>query len=526
MNGVTAGLLREHPVRSRFTGGAQECRARQHPALTARGARSYALRMPTPIQRPWSRAVDVNDPLAALRAFEGLPHAFLLEASVPGTNKRWSLFGADPFAVHRGGDWDVALGAWRSVARAAGATAGADENAPLPPFTGGAVGYWSYDFGRRFERLPAIARDDLALPDFVMGLYDIVGAFEHASGRAWLFATGLPFEGDAARVRAEERLGAFTRRIEKAPSTSALAPLDAGTAPRAAHSTFSADAYRRAIDAVREHILRGDIFQANLSQRWSVPLGFGATAAGVIARSLFDALAAVSPSPFAAFFDAGDHAIASASPELFLDVRGRRVTTRPIKGTRPRGMCRAEDDGLAAELVASAKDRAENVMIVDVLRNDLGRVCASGSVEVPELCALEAFPQVFHLTSTVTGTLREGIDAFDLLRAAFPGGSITGAPKIRAMEIIESLERVRRHIYTGSIGYADWNGAAAWNIAIRTALVTPGAIHFSAGGGITADSIPEAEYLETLHKAEGMRLALGRALGPVRLDGVARGAAA
>ena len=462
----------------------------------------------------------VADPLAALRALAGLPHAFLLHASFPGAGARWSLFGADPFAVYRGGDWNAALDAWR--AHAAHGTAGswdaADTDAPHAPFTGGAVGYWSYDFGRRFERLPAIARDDLALPDFVMGLFDVVGAYEHASGRAWLFATGLPLTGDAARERARSRLDAFARRIESAPPAPTLARTDSGGSPRVACSTFSADAYRRAVESVRDHIRSGDIFQANLSQRWSVPLDPSSQAPSALGRSLFESLAAVSPAPFAAFFDAGDHAIASASPELFLDVRGRRVVTRPIKGTRPRGRCKAEDDGLAAELMASAKDRAENVMIVDVLRNDLGRVCQAGTVEVPELCALEAFPQVFHLTSTVTGTLRDGVDAFDLLQSSFPGGSITGAPKIRAMEILESIEPVRRHIYTGSIGYADWNGSAAWNIAIRTALVTPRALHFAAGGGITADSIPAAEYLETLHKAEGVRLALERVLGRIQLD--------
>ncbi len=478
--------------------------------------------MPTPISMPVREPVRVESPLEALRALEGLPHAFLLEASIPGSRAAWSLFGADPFAVFRGGDWSDAVAAWRAAAGTLPRSDVAAEIA-LPPFTGGAVGYWSYDFGRRFERLPSIARDDLHLPDFVMGLYDVIGAFEHATGNAWLFATGLPLTGEAARAHARERLGYFARRLER---PSPAPPFEPASAHCVARSTFTADEYRRAIDTVREHIRRGDIFQANLSQRWSLALDPPSRDAGELARALCATLAALSPAPFSACFDAGDHAIASASPELFLDVRGRRVTTRPIKGTRPRGMCPAEDEGLAAELVASAKDRAENVMIVDVLRNDLGRVCETGTVSVPELCLLETFPQVFHLTSTVTGTLRADVDAFDLLRAAFPGGSISGAPKIRAMEILESLEPVRRHIYTGSIGYVDWSGDAAWNIAIRTALVTPGAIHFSAGGGITADSIPEAEYLETLHKAEGMLLALGRALGPVRLDGVARGAAA
>ncbi|MGH7644186.1 MAG: aminodeoxychorismate synthase component I, partial [Gemmatimonadales bacterium] len=291
------------------------------------------------------------------------------------------------------------------------------------------------------------------------------------------------------------------------------------TARRAAiahpRSTFTPDTYRAAVERVKDLIRAGDIFQANLSQRWTLPVG--AADPTVRALALSEALAALSPAPHAAFLGAPDHAIASASPERFLELRGRRVETRPIKGTRPRGADPAENARLAAELRASAKDRAENVMIVDVLRNDLGRVCETGSVAVAALCELEAFPQVFHLTSTVTGTLAEDRDAFDLLHACFPGGSITGAPKIRAMEILESLEPVRRHLYTGSIGYLDWSGDADWSIAIRTAVVTPEAAHFAAGGGITADSDPEAEYRETLDKAEGMRLALEHVEGPVAL---------
>jgi para-aminobenzoate synthetase component 1 len=209
--------------------------------------------------------------------------------------------------------------------------------------------------------------------------------------------------------------------------------------------------------------------------------------------------------------------VLSASPELFLRRRAERVETRPIKGTRPRGDTPLEDARLAAELQASSKDRAENVMIVDVLRNDLGRVCEPGSVTVPELCALERFPQVWHLTSTVLGTLRAGLPPLELLHACFPGGSITGAPKLRAIEILDSLEPVRRHLYTGAIGWIGWDGDADWSIAIRTAIATPEALYWSAGGGITADSDPDAEYRESLAKAEGLRLALGRVVGSVRL---------
>jgi para-aminobenzoate synthetase component 1 len=286
------------------------------------------------------------------------------------------------------------------------------------------------------------------------------------------------------------------------------------TAP--ARSTFARDDYCRAVERIREHIRCGDIFQANLSQRWTVPVE--GCAPETLASALFELLSLVSPAPHAAFLSLGDHAIASASPERFFELRGRQVETRPIKGTRPRGATPQADAALRAALEASVKDRAENVMIVDVLRNDLGRVCEAGSVRAERLCEVETFPQVFHLTSTVTGTLREGLDALDLMTACFPGGSITGAPKIRAMEILEALEPVRRHIYTGSLGYLDWRGDADWNIAIRTALVTGHAVHFAAGGGITADSDPDAEYRETLHKAEGMRLALGDLLGPLSLE--------
>jgi para-aminobenzoate synthetase component 1 len=378
------------------------------------------------------------------------------------------------------------------------------------PFAGGAVGYWAYDFGRRLERLPSVARDDLALPDRLVGFHDVVGAHDHDTGRTWLFSTGLPAEGDERAKRARQRLEQFRALLETPAQTAFAHP---PREPRVATSTFTAAGYRRAVDDVREAIRRGDIFQANLSQRWTLPL------ADALSYALaFDpALREHTPSPFAATLLHADHAVLSASPELFLRRRGAHVTTRPIKGTRPRSADETRDAELAAELLSSAKDRAENVMIVDVLRNDLGRVCETGSVLVPELCALERFPQVWHLTSTVTGTLRASLDAFDLLRACFPGGSITGAPKIRAMEILEVLEPVRRHLYTGAIGWVGWDGDADWSIAIRTAVATKHALHWNAGGGITADSDPEAEYRESLDKAEGLRAAFSNVLGEVTL---------
>ncbi|HEY6866285.1 MAG TPA: aminodeoxychorismate synthase component I [Candidatus Eisenbacteria bacterium] len=439
-------------------------------------------------------------PAVALAALEGLPHAFLLHSALEGARGRWSFFGADPFARFRGRRYDDAVRLWRRLAARA-------LEGPAP-FTGGVVGAWSYDFARRLERLPAVARDDLGLPDVTIAFHDVVGAIDHATGAAWLVSSGLPLEGAGRIGRARRRLASFARRLEAAAGRGGGSDPAAARAQGVPRSTFGRDAYRAAVERVRDHIRRGDIFQANLSQRWSVPLEPAGLPPGPTARALFGSLARRSPAPFAAFLDAGDHAMASASPERFLELRGARVETRPIKGTRPRGADPAEDAALARELSASAKDRAENVMIVDVLRNDLGRVCATGSVRATALCELERFPQVFHLTSTVTGELAPGIDAFDLLHACFPGGSITGAPKIRAMEIIERLEPVRRHVYTGAIGYVDWRGDADWNIAIRGALVTPDAIHCAAGGGITADSDPDAEYEETLHKATGLAGAL------------------
>ncbi len=462
---------------------------------------------------PLVRALRVTDPLHALRALADLPYPFLLQSALEDDRARWSFFGADPYAVHRGGDWAAARAAFRHAA----ASALRDQPAAsCVPFMGGAVGYWAYDFGRRLERLPAQAVDDLGLPDFVLGLYDVVGAFDHARREAYLFSTGLPSNGSAARAaRAGERLARFAERIERvapAPPAPAATP----ETPVHAVSGFTPEAYRAAVERVRAHIACGDIFQANLSQRWT--LAFAAPAPVEFALDLHRALARLSPAPYAAFLGAADHAVVSASPECFLTLRGREVQTRPIKGTRPRGADPTADARELAALAASAKDRAENVMIVDVLRNDLGRVCETGSVRVPELCALETFAQVHHLVSTVTGTLREGADALDLLEACFPGGSITGAPKIRAMEILDALEPVRRHIYTGAIGYLDWRGGADWSIAIRTALVTADAVRFAAGGGIIADSDPQAEYDETLHKAEGLRAALSSLLGPVMLE--------
>ena len=256
----------------------------------------------------------------------------------------------------------------------------------------------------------------------------------------------------------------------------------------------------------KEYIAAGDIYQVNLSQRLSAPFTADPFA-------LYQRLAHENPAPFAAYFHTPDAAIVSCSPERFLQVRGREVETRPIKGTRPRGATPEEDARLAAELLASEKDRAENVMIVDLERNDLGRACEFGSVHVPELFAVEQYATVFHLVSTVRGRLRPEVTALDCLRASFPGGSITGAPKVRSMEIIEELEPTRRGVYTGAIGYLCFSGDMDTNIVIRTVVVKDGTAHFQVGGGIVADSDPEAEYQETMDKGVALARALAAEAG-------------
>jgi para-aminobenzoate synthetase component I len=482
--------------------------------IPACGAPTFCV-MSSALPLPIARRVPLAHPLQAMRALASMPAPFLLHSALEDDRARWSFFGADPFSLYRGGDYAGCVAAFR---RLAARTEAEGAHVGLVPFTGGAVGYWAYDFGRRLETLKrepgrAYAVDDLALPDFVLGFYDVVGVFDALTRETWLFSSGLPHDGTRRLEHAARRLDRFEWLL--AHANAAQPPGERAPKVPEARSNFHRDEYLAAIEAVREHIRRGDIFQANLSQRWTLP--FASAEPDRTALDLFAALTRVSPAPYAAYLGCGDHAVASSSPERFLTRRGPRLETRPIKGTRPRDPDPAEDARLAAELLASAKDRAENVMIVDVLRNDFGRVCEMGSVETPELCALEKFAHVFHLTSTVTGRLGAGRDAFDALHACFPGGSITGAPKIRAMELLDTLESRRRHLYTGCIGYVDWGGDADWSIAIRTATVTREGIHFSAGGGITADSDANAEYEETLVKAEGLRLALSSLVGEFAL---------
>ena len=386
-----------------------------------------------------------------------------------------------------------------------------------------AAGYIAYDWGLALERLPAPVYNDLGLDDLVLGLYDWVLAWDHVRSKAWLISTGMPETHPDARMRrATERAADVRARLDARKNRIIPESLVAGslqasgresvapTAPSypiadgwwdsrlAIRSSFTRAAYLKAVERVREYIFAGDIFQANLSQRFEAPLSEAPWA-------LYRRLRERNPAPFAAFLDFPGVAVLSASPERFLRVdTDCRVETRPIKGTRPRGVGPEHDAALGQALAESAKDRAENLMIVDLMRNDLSRVCAPGTVRVAELFALEQYATVHHLVSTIVGQLAPGADALDLLRAAFPGGSITGAPKLRAMEIIAELEPSRRGVYCGSIGYWSVTGELDTNIAIRTAIVRNGRVYFNAGGGIVADSDPADEYQETLDKARGL----------------------
>jgi para-aminobenzoate synthetase component 1 len=479
-----------------------------------------------------------GDPIEVVSRFLDLPYLLFLDSATGAAPAgeahqlgRYSFLAADPARLVRskgrvteiggpGAEWTRVEADPLVAVRELLAPFAADPVAGLPPFQGGAAGYIGYDYGAVLERLPASRYDDLAIADVMLGLYDWVIAWDHRVRTAWIVSTGLPEVGNGRRARAEQRLAMVrerlrgpvrpARRPEPAAAPAAEAPsypvlgVEA-TEPLGLRSTFTHRGYLDAVTRVRDYIVAGDIFQANLSQRFHAPLTEPAF-------ELYARLRQGNPAAFAAYLEFGELGVLSASPERFLqlDANGRHVETRPIKGTRPRGLGPMHDAALGRALSESGKDRAENVMIVDLLRNDLSRVCRPGTVRVPELFALEQHPTVHHLVSTVVGELDPACDAVDLLRAAFPGGSITGAPKVRAMDIIAELEPSQRGVYCGSIGYLSTTGAMDTSIVIRTYLALRGRVYFQAGGGIVADSDPELEYRETLDKARALIGALSR----------------
>lgn len=452
------------------------------------------------------RAIDYGDPFAAFRRFADLPGAvFLDSARTDSPLGRYSFVAADPFLILESRDGTIIADGRRWVGDPF--TALADQLARfrieprpgLPPFQGGAAGWFTYDLGRHLERLPIQPVDDQPIADLMLGFYDLVLAFDHQARAAWIVASGLPESDPAARAaRAERRIDWALERLASEPPPLPPPAVLPKPQPDISRETMI-DMVRRTID----YIYAGDIYQANITQRFraALPEGFDPL-------PVYDRLRRGNAAPFAAFLRFGETAILSASPERFLRLSQGRVETRPIKGTRPRGRTPEEDRALAEQLGSSEKDRAENLMIVDLLRNDLSRVCKPHSVEVPSLFAVESYATVHHLVSTVTGVLQDGRGPVDLLRATFPGGSITGAPKIRAMEIIAELERNRRGVYCGSIGYVGFDGTMDTSIVIRTIVCAHGMATFQVGGGIVADSDPAAEYQETLDKGRALIAAL------------------
>jgi para-aminobenzoate synthetase component 1 len=463
------------------------------------------------------------DPGDVARRLSGLPHLLFLDsASNPAALGRYSFVTANPFAWLTARGHHVRLNNQVVAATDPFAVLAdqlarwqADTVPGLPPFQGGAAGLLGYDLCHHIERLPRPAVDEFEVPDLAVGFYDWVIAFDHDRQQAWIIATGFPERNaDLRRARAARQITRVQELLQKtSPATNGTASKHHPLAPVAlavGHpvpslagvlSSFDRAGYLHTIRRTIEYVHAGDCFQVNIAQRLAVRQTMAPL-------DLYGKLRQRNPAPFAGYFDLGDFTIASASPERFLRVDRSAVETRPIKGTRPRGTTPAEDRARMAELQQSTKDRAENVMIVDLLRNDLGRVCRYGSVKVDAVCRVETYEYVHHLVSVVRGRLRDGLGPVDLLRAAFPGGSVTGAPKVRAMEIIAELEPVARGPYCGSLGWLGFDGSMDTSILIRTFTAGRGWVQFPVGGGIVADSVPEQEYAETWHKAEGLLRAL------------------
>jgi para-aminobenzoate synthetase component 1 len=417
-----------------------------------------------------------------IRAFAARRLPFILDSAQANDGLgEWSFLGAEPFEVLQG----VELSTLRK------------EMAEFPsesaqgsaiPFVGGAVGFLAYDYGRRIEVVPSLARDDRDIPDLHFGLYDGIAALHHRTGKLYLIAHGFREPVEAILRRLQDWI-AVEPGPPRVPEQIALGQWQ---------WNFSRRGFFEAVERVRAYIESGDVYQVNLSRR---------ARCSFVGRGLdvYLALREGNPAPYGAYLKLDDFEVISTSPEQFLCKRGDQLVTRPIKGTRPRGATPEEDRAREEELRVSIKDRAELLMIVDLERNDLGRVADYGSVRVEGLYQLERYKSVIHQTAQVRATLARGRDVFDALEALFPGGSITGAPKVRAMEIIEALEPTRRGVYCGSIGYIGFDGDAEFNIAIRSLQLKAGWLDYQVGGGIVWDSVPESEYQETIDKGRSIR---------------------
>jgi len=485
------------------------------------------------VPQPEADAFELHRRLAVA----GRP-SFLLESGKGSDGiTRYSFLGSDPYLMLSGKDQRYALTTRDRVTTHEGnpfqALAGLLRASRMPrpdgspPFFGGAVGYFGYDLVRSFERLPTLAVDDVQLPDLMFAFVDLFAALDHKT-RLLHFLFSPPLERLLGEPREKlyregcDRLAELEARLT-APRSRQREPIP--TSDLTITPDQSRDSYMDRVHRCKEYIAAGDIYQANLSHRFTIALeppsrGFGGPSkpggGGTrgerredgLGKTLYGRLRHVNPSPFSALLEFDGVCLVGSSPERLVRLQGRRAETRPIAGTRPRGRDLSEDRRLAEELLTNAKERAEHVMLVDLERNDLGRVCRYGTVRIDEFMVIERYSHVSHIVSNVTGELSDDADGFALIRAMFPGGTITGVPKIRCMEIIEELEPVRRGPYTGSLGYLSWSGDLDLNIIIRTLVLTRERGYLQVGAGIVADSDPAREYDETLFKAEALMAAL------------------
>jgi anthranilate synthase component 1 len=471
---------------------------------------------------PVSREIlaDLETPVSAFLKVHRGPYGFLLESVEGGeTWGRYSFLGTEPARVFRthgrrvtvetpgrgevNEETDDPLGALKRLLA---------EYRPvavpgLPRFAGGAVGHIGYDMVRSFERLPARAPDDLGLPDACLVIAESLLVFDNVAQKIRVIANVHLRDGDdpeAAYNAAVARIDELVARLREPPAEPG--PLE--VSPGEVRSNLSQEAYEAMVGRAKEYIRAGDVIQVVLAQRFELPLA-------AAPFDVYRCLRTVNPSPYMFFLALDDHALAGASPEVMVRVERDEVTVRPIAGTRPRGTSEQDDQILADELAADPKELAEHVMLLDLGRNDVGRVARVGSVAVTERFVIERYSHVMHLVSNVRGTLAPGCDCFDALRATFPAGTLTGAPKVRAMEIIEELEPVRRGVYGGAVGYFGFSGAMDTAITIRTALFRAGRVYVQTGAGIVADSDPEAEHRECVNKSRAMIQAvrLAEALG-------------
>ena len=463
---------------------------------------------------PIYKKIDINlSPSQALGRIKGAKNNFLLEsARFHRTTGRYSFLGTEPFLIFKAKGNNIETVSYGKQEKHTGDpikelreifkkfTAARIDG--LPNFTGGAVGYFGYDCRHYFEKLARKAEDDLNLPDIYLLFFDTILACDHLLNEVKIISNVV--RGKDIDKSYEEAVAKIERLVDKLNQPEKKDPgaekdnssLDFKKRFKV-DSNFTLSEFTSMVKQAKEYIKRGDIYQANLSQRLSAPNG-------IEPLRLYERLGKINPAPFACILDLADFSIVSSSPERLLKLEGDLVQTRPIAGTKPRGKNYKDNLKKSLELILSEKERAEHIMLVDLERNDLGRVCEYGSVGVNELMVLEEYSHVTHIVSNIRGRLRAGKDRFDLLRAAFPGGTITGTPKIRCMNIIDELEPVARNIYTGSVGYLGFNGDMDLNIIIRTFLNVNAKSYIQVGAGIVADSDPEREYHETLYKAEAL----------------------